>query len=84
MPDRSTARIGAYTLAGNVGACCLRWDGREALKALKKCAFEVVLMDVQMPEIDGFETTRAVREGEILTKEYIPNHRFDSSWHDRR
>jgi signal transduction histidine kinase/CheY-like chemotaxis protein len=36
-------------------------DGRQALAALEKESFDLVLMDVQMPEMDGFETTNAIR-----------------------
>ena len=39
-------------------------NGIEALAALERQAFDLVLMDVQMPEMDGFETTKAIRERE--------------------
>ena len=35
-------------------------DGREAVEAARELAPEVVVMDVQMPELDGIEATRAV------------------------
>ncbi|WP_305042084.1 hybrid sensor histidine kinase/response regulator [Geoalkalibacter sp.] len=38
-------------------------DGRQALQALDEQAYDLVLMDIQMPEMDGFEVVQSVRAG---------------------
>ena len=41
-------------------------NGYEALEALRTGQFNLVLMDCQMPDLDGYETTRFIRESEII------------------
>jgi signal transduction histidine kinase/CheY-like chemotaxis protein/HPt (histidine-containing phosphotransfer) domain-containing protein len=47
-------------------------DGRQALDAIAAERFDLVLMDVQMPEIDGWEATRAIRRRERATGQHLP------------
>jgi len=47
-------------------------DGREALETLQSESFDLVLMDVQMPEMDGYETTAKIRESERQTGRHLP------------
>ncbi len=47
-------------------------NGKEALKALEKETFDLVLMDVQMPEMSGLEATARIREKEQVTGSHIP------------
>ena len=47
-------------------------NGKNALAALEKQEFDIVLMDVQMPEMDGLHATAAIRENEKTTGKHIP------------
>ena len=47
-------------------------NGRQALEVLSTQTFDAVLMDVQMPEMDGFTTTAAIREREKSSGDHLP------------
>jgi PAS domain S-box-containing protein len=47
-------------------------NGREALDILEQQPFDLVLLDIQMPVLDGFETTAAIRAKEQGTGRHLP------------
>ena len=59
--------IAIAMLDGTEYAVTVAENGLEALKAIEAASFDVVLMDCQMPEMDGFEASAALRRREAET-----------------
>ena len=58
-------------------------NGREAIDAIRQKPYELVLMDIQMPEIDGFEATRRIRLEHNILQPYIVAMTAHAMHHDR-
>jgi signal transduction histidine kinase/CheY-like chemotaxis protein/streptogramin lyase/HPt (histidine-containing phosphotransfer) domain-containing protein len=65
-------KLACYLLEKRGHQVTLAGNGIEALEALGTRAFDLVLMDVQMPGMGGFEATRLIREREHTTGAHMP------------
>lgn len=62
--------IGMLTALGHTGV--IVGDGEKALKCLAKLRFDVVLMDVMMPVMEGLAALAAIRESERVSGAHLP------------
>ncbi len=68
VAQRMLEKLGCEVLIAN--------NGLEALALVKEHVFDAVFMDVQMPECDGYEATRGLREMEKRDKRFPSGHRL--------
>jgi signal transduction histidine kinase/CheY-like chemotaxis protein len=65
VEDHPVNQLVAQSMLSEIGcACDLAANGVEALAAVEKTGYDLVLMDCMMPEMDGYEATRRIRERE--------------------
>jgi PAS domain S-box-containing protein len=65
-------RLAQFVLEKQGHAVAIAGNGKEALDALARQSFDVVLMDVQMPEMSGFDATAIIRQQEKRSGGHIP------------
>ena len=71
--DNRVNQIVAVRMLEKMGhTVCVAANGREALEVFAQNDFDLALMDVQMPEMDGFEATSAIRQQEAVSGKRLP------------
>jgi len=71
--DNTVNEVFAANLLSNLGqhVTSVR-NGREALDAISRQTFDLIFMDIEMPDMDGFSATRAIRHEEANTGRHVP------------
>jgi len=73
VDDNETNQMVAVRILRNLGyAADVAANGREAIDAVARIHYSLVFMDCQMPEMDGYEATRAIRCAEAASDRHTP------------
>ncbi len=73
VEDEEINRTVAFTLLERMGCkVSMAENGVQALNMLKSTVFDLILMDIQMPELNGYETTKAIRLQEKDDTQHLP------------
>ena len=70
--NRANQKVAKSLLERRGHSVVIAQNGKEAVETASTEQFDLVLMDIQMPAMDGFEATSVIREWEEMTGEHIP------------
>ncbi len=71
--DNSVNQLLARRMLEKLGyTVAIASNGREALDALEEQPFDLVFLDVQMPEMNGFDAVRLIRKAEAASNSHLP------------
>ncbi len=70
--DDANRRLAIHLLQKRGHSVTAVKNGEEAVDTLSNGGFDLVLMDLEMPEMDGFEATAAIREREAAGADHVP------------
>ena len=65
-------KIATMTLLPHVKSIDTASDGQETLEKFLKSTYDIILLDIQMPIMDGYTTAEKIREIEKDTKSHVP------------